>query len=70
MIIDNRKRSVVKSLTWRVLGIVLLGLIVYLITGDWAETGIITLVFHGIRVVMYYYFERGWERISWGRKIA
>lgn len=67
--IDTRARSLVKSVIWRILGIVLLGLIVYLITGNWAETGIITVTFHGIRVVMYYYFERGWERVSWGRNI-
>jgi uncharacterized membrane protein len=56
-----------KSITWRVIGIVLLGLISYLITEDWKEMAIITVIFHGIRVVLYYYHERVWERVSWGR---
>ena len=64
---DTRKRSWTKSVTWRVVGIVLLGGITYAWTRDlWKTTGI-TLVFHGIRLVLYYYHERLWERISWGR---
>jgi len=64
---DTKKRSWAKSIIWRVIGIVLLGVIAYLITGDWKEMTSITVVFHSIRVVMYYYHERLWERISWGR---
>jgi hypothetical protein len=26
----------------------------------------ITILFHGIRLILYYYHERIWERISWG----
>lgn len=69
MTVDTRKRSLVKSITWRILGVILLGAIAYYATGSWVDTGAITLSFHGIRVVMYYYFERCWERISWGRKL-
>ena len=64
---DTKKRSWAKSIVWRMIGIVLLGLIAYLVTGDWKEMSIITVLFHGIRVVLYYYHERAWERISWGR---
>jgi len=64
---DTRIRSIVKSIVWRVIGVVLLGAIVYLITGDWKEMTIITALFHGIRIVLYYFHERVWERISWGR---
>ena len=64
---DSRKRSVVKSITWRVIGVILLGIISYLITGNWKQMTIITILFHGIRLVMYYYHERLWERISWGK---
>ena len=64
---DTKKRSWVKSITWRVIGIVLLGLISYLITDDWKEMTTITVVFHSIRVVLYYCHERSWERVSWGK---
>ena len=64
---DTKKRSWAKSIAWRIIGIALLGLIAYLITGDWKEMSLITILFHGIRVILYYYHERAWERISWGR---
>ncbi len=64
---DTKKRSWAKSVTWRVIGIILLGAIAYLITGNWKEMTVITLLFHGIRVVLYYYHERLWQRVSWGR---
>ena len=64
---DTKKRSWAKSIVWRLIGIVLLGLISYLVTDDLKDMSIITALFHGIRVVLYYYHERGWERVSWGR---
>ncbi len=64
---DTPRRSWAKSITWRILGIVLLGLITYAITKDWKEMAVITVVFHGIRVVLYYVHERVWLRIDWGR---
>lgn len=64
---DTKKRSWVKSITWRVLGIILLGLISYAITHDWKQMTVITVLFHSIRLILYYYHERMWERISWGK---
>ncbi|HEY72560.1 MAG: hypothetical protein DRJ03_04920 [Chloroflexi bacterium] len=64
---DTKKRSWAKSIVWRVIGILLLGLIAYLITGDLTEMTLITVLFHGIRLVLYYYHERTWERIAWGK---
>ncbi len=65
---DTKKRSWTKSIVWRLIGILLLGSISYLITGDLKEMTWITGLFHSIRLILYYYHERAWERISWGRK--
>ena len=65
---DTKIRSWVKSITWRILGIVLLGAISYAITKDWRQMATITVVFHGIRLILYYVHERVWEGISWGRE--
>jgi len=65
--VDTKARSWVKSIVWRVIGIVVLGGISYAITGDWKQMTLITVLFHSIRVVMYYFHERVWERIKWGR---
>ena len=66
---DTQVRSWVKSITWRILGIVLLGGITYLITKSWKEMATITVIFHGIRVILYYFHERVWERVSWGKAL-
>jgi len=66
--VDSKTRSWVKSITWRVMGIVILGTLAWLFTRDWQETTLITITFHAIRLVLYYYHERAWERIGWGRK--
>ncbi len=64
---DTRRRSWVKSLTWRIAGIVILGVISYAFTRDLAKTTNITLIFHILRLFLYYSHERIWEGISWGR---
>ena len=29
--------------------------------------GVITLLFHGLRLILYYWHERLWERAAWGK---
>jgi uncharacterized membrane protein len=56
-----------KSITWRVIGIFLLGGIAWAVTRDWKEMSIITVLFHSVRMVLYYFHERIWLRVKWGR---
>lgn len=67
-VIDNRIRSGAKAITWRVLGIAILGGLSWFFTRNWEETTLITITFNVIRLVLYYFHERVWERVSWGRK--
>jgi len=69
-LVDSHKRSWAKSLTWRVIGIVILGGISWLFTHDWEQTTWITITFHSIRLVLYYYHERIWLKIRWGKMRA
>ena len=64
---DTPKRSWVKSVTWRAIGVVILGAISYAVTRDLSAVTLITLLFHGIRLILYYWHERLWERVVWGR---
>jgi uncharacterized membrane protein len=66
MEMDLSIRSWAKSVTWRLIGILILGGLTYAATGDWKETGAITLLFNGIRFILYYFHERAWDRIPWG----
>ena len=64
---DTKRRSWVKSITWRLFGILLLGAISYAITRDWTQMTVITILFHSIRLILYYFHERIWDSIDWGR---
>ena len=65
--IESNGRSWLKSLTWRMLGIVILVAIAYPVTGSWGQTGLVAGIFHTIRFLLYFAHERIWLRIDWGR---
>jgi uncharacterized membrane protein len=67
MTFETHSRAWVKSLVWRLAGIAILGLVSWTITHNWKEMTTITVLFHGTRVILYYFHERLWEKISWGR---
>jgi adenylylsulfate kinase len=69
---ESKARSLVKSITWRVTGIILLLPIIYLtyyfIGKDIVSVSIwSTVIFHTLRVILYYIHERIWLKVRWGR---
>lgn len=64
---ETHIRSWAKSVTWRIIGIIILGGISYAMTHNWEQTTIITAVFHTTRFILYYFHERIWARIAWGK---
>ena len=64
---DTRKRSWAKAVSWRILGILLLGAIAYAFTGSWSESLWVTVVFTVVRLFLYYVHERAWEKVRWGK---
>ncbi len=64
---EQKRRSWLKSLVWRVIGIFVLGGISWAITRNWEQTSVITITFHTIRLVLYYVHERYWDNVEWGR---
>jgi uncharacterized membrane protein len=64
---ETNTRAWIKSIVWRLFGIVILGAISWSITHSWKEMSMITILFHSIRIVLYYLHERIWDRIHWGR---
>ncbi|MGA2955300.1 MAG: DUF2061 domain-containing protein [Thermodesulfobacteriota bacterium] len=66
IIMESKKRSIIKSITWRIVGILTLGIIIWIITGNWGETTLITISYHVVQIVLYYFHERGWLKIDWG----
>ena len=64
---ETKKRSLVKMLSWRVLGAIFWPIFSYKVTGSLLETGILTAGYLGM-TVLYYYHERFWDSIKWGKK--
>jgi uncharacterized membrane protein len=64
----SKKRSLAKSLTWRVVAVVSTLLIGFAMTGSWAFALSLTLVSNVVNFILYYIHERLWLGVDWGRK--
>ncbi len=65
--VDSRLRSVVKSLIYRFLSIIGTTTISWFITKDLKETTLLTIFFQIYLSILYYFYERVWNKISWGK---
>ena len=63
---SNAKRSLVKTITWRILATTDTFLISWIITGGFDWAGMIAGVEIITKMFLYYFHERGWNRIVWG----
>lgn len=64
---ENIKRSLVKTISWRAVGTLTTITISYLITGTLAlafSIGGIELI---SKMVLYFFHERAWNSIKWGK---
>ena len=64
---EKIKRSLVKTISWRIIGTIATVIISWLITGTLAlafSIGIIELI---SKLVLYYFHERTWNKIKWGK---
>ncbi|MFO8101133.1 MAG: DUF2061 domain-containing protein [Dehalococcoidia bacterium] len=72
---DLKRRSVVKALIWRFIGIIWTWVGAYLILvfvpDKYASAAmiatLIVIYHHSTRMVMYYFYERLWVSIGWGK---
>ena len=72
---ESRKRTLVKTILWRLIGIVWTWIGAYLIlmlTPDRYRSAalvstLIVVFHHGTRMAMYYGYERAWNAIAWGK---
>ena len=64
---ETKKRSLIKTISWRLVSIIVLITVSYIITGDWVETGWFIIAFFGM-TVLYYFHERFWDSINLGKK--
>lgn len=65
---ETRFRSLIKTVTWRVLATLGTWLVVYLFTGQFWESLGASITAAIFSMIPYYIHERAWNRISWGLK--
>ena len=65
---DLPKRSLIKTVSWRLTGTGATFLISYLVLGNFAMASTIAVVQLIANTVLYYVHERIWNNIKWGRK--
>ena len=63
----TRLRSAVKAVSWRILGTADTFLIAWLITKEPVTAGAIASIEVVTKMVLYYFHERGWNYVKWGR---
>jgi uncharacterized membrane protein len=65
----TKARSFVKSLSYRIWGTVSSWAVVYVITGKGSLAALIAFWETVVKVFIYYFHERAWNKISWGRRV-
>ena len=67
MTTDLRKRTIVKTLTWRVTASLTTFIIAWVLTGDLLIGATIGSVEAIAKIFLYYFHERIWNNISWAK---
>lgn len=62
----KRRRSLMKTVTWRAAATIDTFLISYFITGNWIWAGSIVGIEVMTKMFLYYLHERAWARVPWG----
>jgi uncharacterized membrane protein len=64
---ETRRRSIVKSISWRIFAAIITGCVVYVITGKGDFAAKVGLIDTGVKLFIYFLHERAWDKISYGR---
>ena len=65
---ESRKRSIAKTIIWRLIATTVTILIAYVWLGEWVSSISMGITANGIKTFLYYAHERIWDRVEFGRK--
>jgi uncharacterized membrane protein len=68
LFVETQKRSFVKSITYRTAATIVLVVSSWIFTEDFFQTSAITISFTILATIVYYFHERIWDKIKWGRQ--
>ena len=64
---EQHKRTLVKTITWRLIALSITIAVVYAYSGDAKESLVIGVAANAIKMIFYYVHERIWNRLSFGK---
>ena len=65
---DSSKRSIAKTISWRIAGSTSTFTIAYLVTGSAGISSGIAVIQMIVNTFLYWFHERAWNKITWGRE--
>jgi len=65
---DSKSRSLAKTISWRITGTTATFLISWIVLGDITTSGAIAIIQLTFNTVIYFFHERLWNKILWGKQ--
>jgi len=65
--IDTSKRSLLKAVSWKIIGFFIIFLLSYVVTKSLEKTFFVALTYHFMMLCLFYVHEKIWNRIKWGK---
>ncbi len=65
---DSKWRPVLRIILYEIiLGNLVLGFITWILTSNWTQATLITLIYIGNKLWMYAVYDKIWEKVRWGK---
>ncbi|HLX64413.1 MAG TPA: DUF2061 domain-containing protein [Planctomycetota bacterium] len=66
---EQKRRSIVKTLSWRLCATIITTLVVFVVKGEWRFAMEIGFLDTTIKLGAYFFHERLWNKIDFGREV-
>lgn len=66
---ESRQRTLVKAVIWNLMGLGMMALVGFMMTGSIRVGGTMALVNTAIGLTTYILYERFWSKVRWGRHV-
>jgi uncharacterized membrane protein len=67
---DSKRRSIIKSISWRIIALFITIFVSFAILGSWSVSAAIGISSNLLKTLFYYIHERLWEKTSWERSVS
>jgi len=64
---EHPKRTLIKTITWRIIALLTTIAVVYLYSGSAKESIVIGFAANFLKMFFYYIHERAWNKVDFGR---